>query len=150
MDSSCAQQRPCAHKSASVLANDQLAEQTWRLRLHCPEVAALAQPGQFFMVRIAGRTDPLLGRPFALYDTVLDGQGGLVGLEIVHLVVGKMTTLLSGLKPGDSVEIWGPLGMRFPAVPDHVARVALARPRFLPIAESFWADGDLLAKARKK
>ena len=125
MDSSCAQQRPCAHKSASVLANDQLAERTWRLRLHCPEVAALAQPGQFFMVRIAGRTDPLLGRPFALYDTVLDGQGGLVGLEIVHLVVGKMTTLLSGLKPGDPVEIWGPLGMRFPAVPDHVARVTL-------------------------
>lgn len=125
MAATCPSPRPCAHQEATVLANDQLAERTWRLRLKCPGLAALAQPGQFFMVRLPGRTDPLLGRPFALYDTVLDAGGALIGLEIVHLVVGKVTTLLSGLKPGDPVEIWGPLGTRFPEVPAHVKRVTL-------------------------
>lgn len=125
MAPSCPNPRPCAHQAATVLANDQLAERTWRLRLRCPEVARLAQPGQFFMVRLPGRTDPLLGRPFALYDTVLDDAGEVIGLEIVHLVVGKVTTLLSSLKPGDPVEIWGPLGTRFPEVPAAVKRVTL-------------------------
>ncbi|MCY2939139.1 MAG: dihydroorotate dehydrogenase electron transfer subunit [Planctomycetota bacterium] len=116
--------RPCAHQVAIVEANDELAERTWRLRLRCPEVARQCHPGQFFMVRLPGRTDPLLGRPFALYDT--HGQaGGWTDLEIVHLVVGKVTTLLSGLRAGDAVEIWGPLGSRFPAIPEHVRRVTL-------------------------
>lgn len=125
MAPSCPTPRPCVHQAATVLANDQLAERTWRLRLRCPEVARFSQPGQFFMVRLPGRTDPLLGRPFALYDTVLDDSGEVIGLEMVHLVVGKVTTLLSGLKAGDPVEIWGPLGTRFPAIPAQVKRVTL-------------------------
>jgi len=125
MSATCPNIRPCAHVGAMVLANDLLAERTWRLRLSCPDLAATSQPGQFFMVRLPGRTDPLLGRPFALYDTVVDGAGKLIGLEIVHLVVGRVTTLLSGLKPGDMVEIWGPLGTRFPEVPERVKRVTL-------------------------
>ena len=125
MSATCPSTRPCAHVGATVLANDILAERTWRLRLGCPELAASSQPGQFFMVRLPGRTDPLLGRPFALYDTVVDSEGRVIGLEVVHLVVGRMTTLLSGLKPGDTVEIWGPLGTRFPEVPAQVKRVTL-------------------------
>ena len=36
---------------------------------------AAIRPGQFVMLRLPGHTDPLLGRPFALYDTVLDEAG---------------------------------------------------------------------------
>ena len=39
-----------------------------------PELAAAIRPGQFVMLRLPGTTDPLLGRPFALYDTVLDAR----------------------------------------------------------------------------
>jgi dihydroorotate dehydrogenase electron transfer subunit len=114
------------HAAVPVLANDLLARSTYRLRLHAPRLARAIRPGQFVMLRLPGTTDPLLGRPFALYDTVLDERGEPVGIDIVHLVVGKMTGLLAGLRPGDRVEVWGPLGNSFPdlAGREHVALVA--------------------------
>jgi dihydroorotate dehydrogenase electron transfer subunit len=47
-------------------------------------------------------------------------------VDVVYLVVGKMTGLMAGLRPGDAVEVWGPLGNGFPdlAGVDHVALVA--------------------------
>src|SRR5206468_5897241 len=71
-------------------------------------------------------TDPLLGRPFALYDTVLDDQGRPVGIDVVYLLVGKVTGLLATLQPGAAVNVWGPLGNGFPepATSDHVGLVA--------------------------
>jgi dihydroorotate dehydrogenase electron transfer subunit len=78
------------------------------------------------MIRLPGTTDPLLGRPFALYDTVLDAQGQAAAVDVVYLVVGKLTSKLAGLKPGDAVEVWGPLGNGFPDLVgrNHVALVA--------------------------
>jgi dihydroorotate dehydrogenase electron transfer subunit len=100
-----------------VVENVQLAERTFRLRLADPEVGAAILPGQFVMLRIPGCTDPLLGRPFALWDTYLDPSGRVAGYDLVHLVVGKMTALLSKLVPGDFVEVWGPLGNGFTLAP---------------------------------
>ena len=56
-----------------VVEQVQLARDTWRLRLASPELARDVVPGQFFMIRQPGVTNPLLGRPFAVYDTYLDG-----------------------------------------------------------------------------
>lgn len=98
----------------SVVAQEQLARGTFRLRLACPEIARQAIPGQFFMIREPGRSDPLLGRPFALYDTYLDEQGQPAGIDVGYLVVGKMTGLMSKWNAGDQAEIWGPLGNGFP------------------------------------
>jgi dihydroorotate dehydrogenase electron transfer subunit len=100
--------------SASVVANFSLARNTYLIRLHCPVLAAAIRPGQFVMIRIPNRTDPLLGRPFALYDTVLDESGKPIGIDVAYLVVGKVTGLLAGLTVGDAVELWGPLGNGFP------------------------------------
>jgi dihydroorotate dehydrogenase electron transfer subunit len=97
-----------------VVENVRIAQDTWRLRLACPEIAARVTPGQFFMVREPGTTEPLLGRPFALYDTWLDVHDRLAGIDIVYLVVGKMTQTMTHWRPADLVEIWGPLGNGFP------------------------------------
>jgi dihydroorotate dehydrogenase electron transfer subunit len=77
------------------------------------------------MLGLPGHTDPLLGRPFALYDTVLEAEQP-VALDVVYLVVGKVTALMTGLRAGDSVDLWGPLGNGFQplATNDHVALVA--------------------------
>jgi dihydroorotate dehydrogenase electron transfer subunit len=109
-----------------VRENVPLAERTYRLRLECPDLAAAFLPGQFLMLRLPGTTDPLLGRPFALYDTVPDGAGRPAAVDVVYLVVGKMTGLMAGLRPGDAVEAWGPLGNGFLDTDpvDHVALVA--------------------------
>src|SRR5262249_59485608 len=56
-----------------------------------------------------------------------DGPDGRpAGIDVVYLVVGKMTRLLTGLRPGDAVDVWGPLGNGFPELggAEHVALVA--------------------------
>ena len=113
-------------RTATTVENVQLAERTYRIRLECPEIAAAIRPGQFLMLRLPGTTDPLLGRPFALYDTVLDAAGRPVGLDVVYLVVGKMTGLLAQIPSGEPIEVWGPLGNGFGDLgyQDHVIFVA--------------------------
>ena len=78
------------------------------------------------MLRIPDGTDPLLGRPFAFYDTAVDAHGLAFALDLVYLVVGKMTGLLSAQRPGKRLDIWGPLGNGFPepASDEHVGLVA--------------------------
>jgi dihydroorotate dehydrogenase electron transfer subunit len=111
---------------APVLLNQQIARNTFLIRLQAPRLSQAIRPGQFLMVRLQGRSDPLLGRPFALYDTVLDSQGEAVALDVVYLVVGKLTGLMAKLRHGDEVQVWGPLGNGFPdlAAVDHVGLVA--------------------------
>lgn len=114
------------HRTARVAEHVRLADRTFRIRLDCPDIAAAIRPGQFVMLRLPNTTDPLLGRPFALYDTVRDDAGTPIGLDVVYLVVGKMTGRLVGVEPGGQLEVWGPLGKPFLDVgtPDHVALVA--------------------------
>ena len=102
---------------ATVVEHELMAKNTWRMRLSCPTIAKQIRPGQFFMIRIPGRSDPLLGRPFALYDVYLDAGGQPAGLDFGYVVVGKMTSVLESLTVGDQVEMWGPLGNGFPLPP---------------------------------
>src|SRR5260370_16080643 len=110
---------PCLH-------NPRRARDPYLVRLLAPELARRIRPGQFVMLRPTHGTDPLLGRPFALYDTFLDDRGEPAGIDVVYLVVGKVTGHLAALRPGDAVETWGPLGNGFPEPQgnDHVGLVA--------------------------
>jgi dihydroorotate dehydrogenase electron transfer subunit len=123
--------------SVPVLENVLIARDTYRLRFRFEALAAAIRPGQFIMLRIPGRTDPLLGRAFALYDTVVE-HGLSVAVDIVYLVVGKMTRLMAELVEGDQVEVWGPLGNGFPdytGVP-HLVMIAggIGQTPFLALA----------------
>lgn len=113
------------HGTAAVVENVQLARNTWRIRLECPEVARRTVPGQFVMVRLADSDDPLLGRPLALYDTYPAANGQPQGIDLVYLVIGRMTRRLQALTAGSKVELWGPLGNGFaPHAVDHLLMVA--------------------------
>ena len=100
-----------------VVENVRCAEDTYRLRVLCPDIARSILPGQFVMLRWAGVDDPLLGRPLAMYDIVLDESGDAVGLDVVYLVVGRLTGMLAECEPGQQLDIWGPLGNGFPTLP---------------------------------
>ena len=104
----------------SVLSNIRIARDTYRLRLEAPAMARLIRPGQFVMVRPGseGASDPLLGRPLALYEVVRDPSGAAVALDIVYLVVGRGTAALAQRKPGERVMVWGPLGNGFGPPPE--------------------------------
>lgn len=63
-------------------------------------------PGQFINIKIGAGTDPLLRRPFSIYDY----SNGIT--EIVIRVVGKGTDILKDYEPGD-IDVLGPLGRGF-------------------------------------
>jgi dihydroorotate dehydrogenase electron transfer subunit len=111
-------------RTATVVENVRMARATYRIRLAAPEIARAILPGQFVMLRFPATTDPLLSRPFALYDTAVDENGHPIGLDIVYLVVGKMTGLLAEAQVGDQLVLWGPLGNRFPLPSGRVMFVA--------------------------
>jgi dihydroorotate dehydrogenase electron transfer subunit len=77
--------------------------------LKAPDAAAAAVPGQFVMLRVTGTLDPLLARPFGI-SSVLSKSA----IEIVYRVVGKGTSLLTLVKPGQELSMVGPLGKGFP------------------------------------
>ncbi len=108
-----------------VQENVPLARDTYRLRFAAPAIARAIWPGQFLMLRLPGTDDPLLGRPLALYDTVLDAEGTAAGIDIVYMALGKMTRRLAAMVPGTVLEAWGPLGNGFPpSLSGHVVMVA--------------------------
>jgi dihydroorotate dehydrogenase electron transfer subunit len=114
------------HGKTPVVFNRQIASKTFLIRLEAPALAREIGPGQFLMLRLLGSTDPLLGRPFALFDTVLDAKNEPVAVDIVYLVVGKLTGLLAAFRTGDVVDVWGPLGNGFADLTgvEHVGLVA--------------------------
>ena len=99
--------------AAEIVENGRLARDTYRVRFHAPEVARCIVPGQFVMLRIAGLNDPLIGRPIALYDTVLSAAGEPTAVDVVYLVKGKLTSRLCQMRPGQQLDVWGPLGNGF-------------------------------------
>lgn len=119
-----------------VVEQRRWAENTWWMRLACPEIARRILPGQFFMLRLPGETDPLLGRPFALLD-IYEENGEPAGVDFGYIAIGKMTALMTRWKAGDMVEIWGPLGNGFP-LPEgrHLMMVAggIGQTPFLAVA----------------
>lgn len=80
-----------------------------------PEIARQAQPGQFLMIKVTETTNPLLRRPISLHN--VDGSR----LQIFFQVAGQGTRLLSLKKPGDTLDLLGPLGRGF-AIPTEISR----------------------------
>jgi dihydroorotate dehydrogenase electron transfer subunit len=115
---------PC-HEHVAVVDHRPIAERTWRIRIESPAMAAAATPGQFAMLRIPDRTDPLLARPLAVYDVFPGPDGGPRYVDFVYTVHGRFTTALAGLPAGEKLVAWGPLGNGFDPPPaEHLVLVA--------------------------
>ncbi len=66
-------------------------------------------PGQFINIKVSSGTDPLIRRPFSIYNY----KNGII--EIVIRVIGKGTKILSEFEEGD-IDILTPLGNGFSMV----------------------------------
>ena len=107
-----------AIEEARIVSHRQSAAGTFRVRVECPALASRAKAGQFSMLRIAERVDPLLGRPLAVYDTYLNADDDAPRgdershrfADFVYTVHGRFTTAFSTLSPGDLISVTGPLG----------------------------------------
>lgn len=81
------------------------------LVLAAPAVAASARPGQFVALAVGGpESNMLLRRAFSLAGYGPDGT-----VEVVFAVQGNGTAWLAARRPGDPVDVVGPLGRPFHA-----------------------------------
>lgn len=111
--------------AAEVISNVHLSSDYNVLRLAAPDIAQRALPGQFVMVKAGDRLEPLLRRPFSVFE-VLEERGTIVGLSLLSKRIGPSTALLYDAKPGDRIQCLGPLGRPFAliAAPDEAWLVA--------------------------
>lgn len=107
---------PPVDVDATVIANARLSREYSVLSLAAPEVGARTQPGQFVMVKPAGAGDPLLRRPFSVFEVLRDARGKITGVSILNKRAGRSTKKLYDLDIGDVVSCLGPLGQPFTPV----------------------------------
>lgn len=107
---------------ATVIGNTRLSRDYSVLSLAAPEVGKRTQPGQFVMVKPVGVTDPLLRRPFSVFEVLRNDAGEVTGVSILNKRAGRSTRRLYELEPGDVVSCLGPLGVPFtPVLPPKQA-----------------------------
>ncbi len=105
---------------AEVKANYLVAEHTYVMEIHTPEIAPHVRPGQFLHLRCTDQYDPLLRRPLSVLRTRRSNSATTLApdeLDILYEVVGQGTDLLSRIAPGEMVDMLGPIGRAFEVRP---------------------------------
>ena len=130
---------------ALVLSNDRLSAEYNVVRLAAAEIGASTQPGQFVMVKRGLSPDPLLRRPFSVFEVLRDATGHVSGISLLNKVVGAVTGMLATIEPGERLRCLGPLGQSFSVVepPARAWMVAggVGLAPFLTLAESLRSAG---------
>ena len=101
---------------ARVLANRRLSENYNVLALDAPAIAAATEPGQFVMLKPRAGCDPLLRRPFSVFEVLRDDRGAAAAITILSKRVGPSTQAIFDALPGRRVDCLGPLGRPFTPV----------------------------------
>ena len=92
----------------AVHSREEVAEGMFVLRFASEEIAERVKPGQFVNIRAAdGVGGPLLRRPFSV--SRIEGNN----VELFFNVIGTGTRLLASKRPGDKLDVLGPLGKPF-------------------------------------
>jgi len=102
-----AARRPVFRESAAVVDRIALPGRHCRLRLRAASIARTARPGQFVNVR-PPLDAALLRRPLGVYRTFDETD-----IELLFKIVGKGTAALAQARPGDELDLIGPLGNGF-------------------------------------
>src|SRR5215204_377736 len=98
---------------AAVIGNTRLSEDYSVLALAAPEIATAARPGQFVMLKTSRGMDPLLRRPFSIFEVLRNADGSVRGITILKKRIGTGTGLLYEIESGARVQCLGPLGVPF-------------------------------------
>jgi dihydroorotate dehydrogenase electron transfer subunit len=100
---------------ARVISNTRLSPDYNVIALAAPEIAEATQPGQFVMVKSARSADPLLRRPFSVFE-VLRSNNRVEGLTLLSKRIGVTTKILYDAVADDRIACLGPLGRPFDIV----------------------------------
>src|SRR5690348_8207047 len=102
--------------AAEVISNRLLSTDYNVLTLRAPDIARDAAPGQFLMVKAGSANDPLLRRPFSVFEVLRDERGAPSALSLLNRRIGPSTALLYAAAPGQRVACLGPLGRPFSVI----------------------------------
>ena len=97
--------------SAPIISNTEVLPNIYLLQAQAPEIASLAYPGQYVMVRCGEGYDMPLRRPLGIHRI---SKGGIA---LLFTVIGRGTEWLSQRKAGERVDLFGPLGKGFEIYP---------------------------------
>ena len=97
--------------SAPIISNTEVLPNIYLLQAQAPEIASLAYPGQYVMVRCGEGYDMPLRRPLGIHRISKEG------ISLLYTVMGRGTGWLSLRKAGEYVDLFGPLGKGFEIYP---------------------------------
>jgi len=92
---------------AKLIYNKKIKGNYFRCLIDAPLIAKKANPGQFVNIKVSDTITPLLRRPFSIHR--VKGEK----IEILYEALGEGTKILSQRKPGEYLEVIGPLGSGF-------------------------------------
>lgn len=104
-----------AQLQTRIVSNTRFAKDHFLLTLSGPTALHDSWPGQFIHVRVSNGTEPLLRRPLSIHQVRVIGRRAAAHhvIDIIYAVKGKGTALIAQKKPGDMLEVIGPLGSGF-------------------------------------
>lgn len=95
--------------SAELVDSREILPGQWLQAYHAPHLAVGTRAGQFVHVRTGDFSGMVLRRPFSLNTT--DPATGIVTIHF--RVIGRGTDWFTRLRPGDQIDLLGPLGRPF-------------------------------------
>lgn len=95
--------------SAELVDSREILPGQWLQAYHAPHLAVGTRAGQFAHVRTGDFSGMVLRRPFSLNTT--DPATGIVTIHF--RVIGRGTEWFTRLRPGDQIDLLGPLGRPF-------------------------------------
>ncbi|PLR77572.1 dihydroorotate dehydrogenase electron transfer subunit [Bacillus sp. V3-13] len=98
------------NEHCTIIAHREIAASIYELTLEAGLVSGMENPGQFVHLKVSDGVDPLLRRPISIAN--INREAGQ--FTMVYRKEGRGTVLLAGKKPGDTVDVLGPLGNGFP------------------------------------
>jgi dihydroorotate dehydrogenase electron transfer subunit len=108
--------------AAELVESREILPGQWLQSFHAPDIASGSRAGQFVHIRTGDFSGMVLRRPFSLNTT--DASTGIVTIH--YRVIGRGTEWFTRLRPGDTVDMLGPLGRPFEVDPrsQHLLLVA--------------------------
>ena len=107
-----------------ILKNEEIQRDFFLMKVKLPDTFDEPRPGQFVMIRIAGLSEPFLGRPISIYSYKRSKSSSAI--EFLYRVAGKGTQILAGLIAGSQLEVHGPLGCGYAIFPEKENIVFIA------------------------
>lgn len=104
-----------------IVRNTEIASGIYELVVRGKLVQSMHEPGQFVHVKVSNELTPLLRRPLSIAK--IDSEKS--EFTLIYRILGKGTAILATRKPGELLDVLGPLGHGFPVSEAKTGQTAL-------------------------